>query len=72
MGGAELFRLAALVLVVIWIIQIAWAARKPVDWELPRTVKYGIPLARNLYIVFGVLGIVVGLAMFAGSFVLFP
>jgi len=43
-----------------------------VDWELPRTVKYGIPLTRNLYIVFGVLGIVVGLAMFAGSFVLFP
>jgi hypothetical protein len=72
MTGVTLFRLFALALVIIWIIQIVWAARKPVDWPVPRAERYGIPLTRNLYIMAGVFGILVGLAMFAGSFLFFP
>jgi len=72
MTGVTLFRLFALALVVIWVIQIVWAARKPEDWPVPRADRYGIPLTRNLYILAGVFGIVVGLAMFAASFVFVP
>lgn len=63
-----LFRLSALTLVVIWIIQIVWAARKPVDWPVPRADRYGIPLTANRFILAGVFGILVGMAMFVGSF----
>lgn len=72
MAGVLLLRLGALALVVIWIIQIAWAARKPVDWQVPRGEQYGISLTRNLYIMAGVLGILVGLGMFAASFLIIP
>ncbi len=61
-----------LALVVIWIIQIVWAARKPVDWAVPRAERYGIPLTRNRYIVAGVFGILVGLGMFAASLLFYP
>jgi hypothetical protein len=72
MTGVELVRLCAAALVVIWIIQMTWAARKPVDWQPPRADRYGIRMSRNFYLVAGGSGILVGLAMFIASFLLFP
>ena len=72
MTAVLLFRLGALALVVIWIIQLVWAARKPVDWPVPRADRYGVPLTRNRYMMAGVFGVVVGMAMFAGSFFFEP
>ena len=58
MSSVDVFQISALALVVISVIQMVWAARKPVGWDPPRARPVrNIPLTRNLYLVMGVVGI---------------
>jgi K+ transporter len=66
------YRLFALGVVLLWFVQIAIAIRKPPEWQPPRFETLPFRVTRNLYVLAGVLGIIGGVAVFAGSFVLFP
>jgi hypothetical protein len=72
MNSDVILRVAAIGLVVYWVVQLVLTARKPRTWRVPRSEEYGIPLSRNGWLVSCILGISAGLMIFALSFVLFP
>jgi hypothetical protein len=66
------YRLIAVIIVIVWVGHIAKAARQPPDWEPAWAQTLPVRLTRNRSILVGMLGIIAGLAVFVVSFVLFP
>jgi hypothetical protein len=63
-------RIGAIALIGFWVWQLVVAAGQPTAWRPPRSDQFPIPVTRNRYLAGAVIGIIVGLALFAISFLI--